>query len=669
MQLLRENVKIFINLGAVLIKLNNILTNPLQPMKKIYFLLSGLLLAGGTVSAQRASLSAPMHRLAVDNRFEEVREPASASGNRAVIYTNDFSTPADWNIATTGQGTWQIVTTTPADITQYIGAMASTTAVNGFAVFNGIQFLLAANVDPQNTTVTLANSIDLSANPAVLVEFEQRYRRFNSDECWLEVSADNGATWTNYRVNNTAEYPTNGPVMQNTVSRNVTTALGGAAQALVRFRWVNPTDNDQYGSGYAWMIDDFKISDAALNDLVLTMPDYHDASSPTTWGAPIRYTRIGTGSVHATRFVGKIENVGFYTQDNTHLSVEVDGAANPAAFSGAGTSTNLASLGIHRDSTAITFTPAGSVETYTANFEAVSDSTGSDETPANNVATRTFQVTANEFGRDNDVYTASSIWAGETGGLANAFVTGPIYEAKENLNVNRVRVAFGPQTEEGALVCAQIYHITTDFELLAENCDTPYELSLTSDQISSGGTVRWVDFLLCAQLQAGEFYLVAVKTAGGTETVQVMSGGVVAPQAGYDDPGPSSGSPNRSNYLFDGGDNTWYYTVNVPKVRFLTGACDISVTENEAKGLNLGQNVPNPFNGTSLVSYSLTKEANVTFEVVDITGKVVKTMNLGRKAAGDYNLTLNSSEFAPGVYFYTMTTGAERISKRMVVTE
>ena len=71
--------------------------------------------------------------------------------------------------------------------------MASSTASDGFAVFNGIQYLLNANVDFQDAAIELNDTLDLSNYPSVTLEFEQMYRAFNYDKTFVELSTDYGS--------------------------------------------------------------------------------------------------------------------------------------------------------------------------------------------------------------------------------------------------------------------------------------------------------------------------------------------------------------------------------------------------------------------------------------------------------------------------------------------
>ena len=56
------------------------------------------------------------------------------------IAYNTFDDVTDWTISAPNlQGQWEVVTSTPTDVVNYMGTMASSTASDGFAVFNGIQ--------------------------------------------------------------------------------------------------------------------------------------------------------------------------------------------------------------------------------------------------------------------------------------------------------------------------------------------------------------------------------------------------------------------------------------------------------------------------------------------------------------------------------------------------
>jgi hypothetical protein len=81
----------------------------------------------------------------------------------------------------------------------------------------------------------------------------------------------------------------------------------------------------------------------------------------------------------------------------------------------------------------------------------------------------------------------------------------------------------------------------------------------------------------------------------------------------------------------------------------------------------LGQNYPNPFAGTTRIDYSLSNDADVIFEIRDITGRTVQTLNEGLKPAGSHQLDLNVSTLESGIYFYTLKAGPVVETRQMVV--
>jgi hypothetical protein len=84
---------------------------------------------------------------------------------------------------------------------------------------------------------------------------------------------------------------------------------------------------------------------------------------------------------------------------------------------------------------------------------------------------------------------------------------------------------------------------------------------------------------------------------------------------------------------------------------------------------SLGQKYPNPFSGNTEIAYELTDGANVTFEVMDLTGRKVLSINEGMKPSGKNLFTLSSGSLEPGVYFYTLKAGSFVQTKQMVIVE
>jgi hypothetical protein len=82
---------------------------------------------------------------------------------------------------------------------------------------------------------------------------------------------------------------------------------------------------------------------------------------------------------------------------------------------------------------------------------------------------------------------------------------------------------------------------------------------------------------------------------------------------------------------------------------------------------DLAQNYPNPFNPVTNIKFAIPKEGYATLKVYDITGKLVATYLEGTVKAGYYNAEVTSNELSSGVYFYTLTSGDFKDTKKMVL--
>ena len=84
---------------------------------------------------------------------------------------------------------------------------------------------------------------------------------------------------------------------------------------------------------------------------------------------------------------------------------------------------------------------------------------------------------------------------------------------------------------------------------------------------------------------------------------------------------------------------------------------------------SIGQNYPNPFNPVTKITYTLPKTGNVLLKVYDILGREVTTLVNEVKQPGIYNVEFNASNYASGVYFYSITVNDYTAIKKMVVVK
>jgi outer membrane lipoprotein-sorting protein len=660
-------------------------------MKKIY-LLTSMFMIGGVAFGQLAQPKSPsiFTQNTPSEQLENGIKPGPSGAAKGVpVWTEDFGgigTPPASTAGptfTTSNGTWTTggananlwkhsFSTTSGEWSNGTPAFATTTAANGFMLIDADSVNFITSPTYNNFTAELISpNIDLTGESSVQLNFEQDFRFCCAATMLINVSvsSDGGSTWSS-PYDMTSAVATNQAYSTFTggsfdVSANISADAAGN-NVMLKFTW------DGVGAGmshYYWNIDDINITSAPAFDLDLTITDYF-MTTPNVFGGLTRYTGVPIAQIEPIMFTGTVANVGQNTANNAQLDVVVMDGSSSTVFTGNDNAgmPNLAAPMVQED-TVLSFSPAGAVDQFTFDYAANYDDIASDNTPANNVGQHTtFQVTQDEWFKDQDAYTGGGLWNGDDSGtppIANPYVMCNTYTPVANANLTGIRTAVTASSAAGGILYCQVYEVdpaTGDFNLVLDGSGTLWgEITLANGDISASAPTTYIDFDVtdggsqpAYAMNAGTMYLVAVATYGGPEAVVIMNGGMQAEA--------------QTVFLLDGTDNTWYFMTSTPVIRALFGQ-GIGIEEEAANGITLGQNMPNPTNGTTTINYSLEEGANVTFEVVDVTGKVVYTSNLGEMAEGSYVHELNAANFAAGVYYYSLIANKEKVTKKMVITE
>ncbi|MCW8960722.1 MAG: T9SS type A sorting domain-containing protein [Ignavibacteriaceae bacterium] len=83
----------------------------------------------------------------------------------------------------------------------------------------------------------------------------------------------------------------------------------------------------------------------------------------------------------------------------------------------------------------------------------------------------------------------------------------------------------------------------------------------------------------------------------------------------------------------------------------------------------LTQNFPNPFNPSTIISYSVPKNSYVLLQVYDILGNHITTLVNEEKETGIYEVTFDASSLPSGMYLYELTAGSFRKIKKMILAK
>ncbi len=208
---------------------------------------------------------------------------------KSAVWSNDFSTPADWTVGHAvgaENKDWALCTDATAPtgwlpVYAMPGTFASTTAANGYALFNSDK--ASTEGDPfQDSWVQLVNPIDLTTVDVPRFIFQTYYKKW-ADVVYFEYSTDGGTTWGQKEL--FTDITQSGITAVDAVQTVNVPEVGNAASVLIRFRFTGDWD-------YGCFIDDISVVDAPSYDLQLleTATNFFQVYDYTTDGNGYHYS-------------------------------------------------------------------------------------------------------------------------------------------------------------------------------------------------------------------------------------------------------------------------------------------------------------------------------------------------------------------------------------------
>ena len=604
-------------------------------MKKILSLL--LPLSVGSFVAQQ-SLNYPLEISYDCIEDQNLKTPTVINQPKTgdTIWSEDFGNgfPSTWSIEDvsgicpwvwSNDGSWGYFNSNNGSIAGT--AINSSTANNGFLICDPDSANNATYGQPSGANYQYlesyftTSSIDLSAYPAVVLEFQQYFRYNNAIDLKVMVSNDS-ITWTTFTVqgnssNNTAS------ANVDTVKLNISSVAGNQPSVFIKIGWSARV--------YFWMIDDMKILEADPNDLAIKTTYFE------TLGLP--YYQIPATQLTDINFSATVVNNGANDQPNSKLTVDVNGSSIGTSSTTTINSSNSDSLYLSQS-----YVPPPSLGAYSIKWTVSSDSI--DNTPSDNFKSLSIEVTDYIYARDNNIKDGNRWNQGE------AYEIGNVFDVINNQEVWAVDFVVDDATEPGSIVYGILYSIDAasgDF-VFEQNTD---DYVLTASEINNEATIT-IPFFSPHPLNAGRRYLIMIGTygdGGATNDLVVRTGGVSIPQ---------------TSFKYDGSDLTWYYTTRTPMVRMNFDPV-WSVHENTSENPFLLQNQPNPFSAQTNIEYTINSAGNCGFEITSLSGEIVFEKNLGFKPKGRHSITFDSSEMPSGIYFYSLIYDNRRFSKKMII--
>ena len=604
-------------------------------MKKILLSIVALLTINVSIAQQKVAKTGMIYDIKhVESVLATPSNSSSVAPAPAPFWTNDFSNSSDWtmvDLLNGGLQNWAITTNAPTgSFSLAMGAISSTTAANGFALFDSDA--LNTQYTPQEATLTYNGTVDCSQYQYVNINFECYHRVFH-DSLFLETSLDNFATVAGrYPIQEGLGVGNSSPNPEY-ISVNVSASAGNQSAVYFRFHYEGEWD-------YATMIDDVNFSETPDNEL-----SFSDETFGGWWlgyqvtgdlGTDFTMYPMSQATANPYRLEGVVRNSGVQTQNEVIMHVDV--------VDENGTTTALASSPISLTTgetdtvaTTSTFLPP-SMGLYNMSFWATSDSF-----PTTDTLTRSTIVTDTVYGMDYDwnfdganasgyAY-LSRPSCGQV--LANAF---DIYA---NATLTSISFHVSSQSVAGGDVTVQLYE--TDGQIFLEESD-----SYTLQQSDIGNWVT-IPLLSAYPLFAGTSYLAGVLgTQHPTDTVGISS----------------SGNGHTSGYIQDNGCDIGssgfgaWYTSDARLIRMNFGT--VSAVNDII--LNSGFVVyPNPSNGV----FTIDNQNNETYDVVvtDIVGKVVYNSVITNLT----NQSIDLSKVEAGVYSIEFKNDGDSFVQKIII--
>ncbi len=88
---------------------------------------------------------------------------------------------------------------------------------------------------------------------------------------------------------------------------------------------------------------------------------------------------------------------------------------------------------------------------------------------------------------------------------------------------------------------------------------------------------------------------------------------------------------------------------------------------NISREYTLLNNYPNPFNPTTIISYSIPNDGMVTLKVYDILGRKIATLVNAEKSVGSYTVSFNGENLSSGIYLYILQINEKMVTKKMLL--
>ena len=554
------------------------------------------------------------------------------------------------------------------------GPITSNTVANGFMIFDSnfwdeplpAQCAGAGSgTSPRpHQSAIVSPSIDLSAQPEVQLFFTTYARNFAA-AVNISVIADGDTTLILDLYEFLGLAGNGATVTNNLVGIDISDVAGGKSD--VKIKW------DFVGDYYFFMMDDVFMDE---------IPDY-DYNIVEVFNDDItdyyEYYDLPLSQAHLLTPIINVNSRGTEPVD-LELSITINEPNGNVQGPFTQTLANFPKDSSSGNIIIPTFTPT-QLGVHTMTFRVSTPNDALDLDTLNNVVTRNFNVTT---GLWSDAFSERLSFAffaplvDEAPGENETFQTFYTYNDEVILGMDYVVTNDerrpDEQTFEFDEVEISIYSVDKDAyqasiaagtvlksEVFSKEASTYVEL--TPDLIGSSDNfkINTQLFESPVAIDADNIFAVSLYNSGGG----YLSITTTSPNNNSD----LSGVTRARGLLADPGsasdDQLFFFSNSNPYIRAHTTGVE-GVKDNKALNVNLNA-APNPSNGLTNISFTLSESAHAIFEVKDVLGKTVYNVDNTIYNKGRNVIELNTASFEAGIYFFTINVNGKSQTKKLVV--
>ncbi len=271
----------------------------------------------------------------------------------------------------------------------------------------------------------------------------------------------------------------------------------------------------------------------------------------------------------------------------------------------------------------------------------------------------------------------------------NIYVTGMVDSAEVNNHTKYRTIKYDRNGNElwYRNFNSMIYIMNIPFNMVIDGLNSPIVIGTSIVKYSSNGSFVWADTVRKGYWgsvdEKNNLYIAGVRADTGLhwymQTIKYLPDGTR--QWVLDFGGVPNENYSPSDIIYD--NNSIYICANyeyngqggLDSVVLVKYSIPIGISNynNQIPGkFQLFQNHPNPFNPSTKIKFSIPAnikytKSKIELNIYDLTGKLVQCIFKGEIQSGHYEIEWNASQYASGVYFYSLKTNGYAETKKMIL--